>query len=453
MSQELALVSLLALPPGSRKAADLYRAIEQAASTGALAAGTQLPTVRELATSLGINKNTIAATYKTLFENGVIITDGRRGSVMARRHREQPAFTLLPSPASGVVALHDGNPDPAFLPTRAELAAAFAALDLATPRLYGEAHNVPALLDWAQEAFAADGLRGAGIFVSAGALDALERALRTQLKPGDKIAVEDPGYFTVLALVRSLGLRPVPLVSDAEGIRPASLAAALASGCRAVVFSTRAQNPTGATTTEARAQQLRPLVQQHPEVLFLDDDHSSLLQLAPYASWHGAAPRWLTVRSFSKFLGPDLRVAVSTGDAATLAKLDYAQATSMGWVSSLLQGLVVQLLGSPPVRARIAAAGVAYQTRFTQLQKGLAELGLPAPGQVGLNLWLPLPDAATVAQGLLAKGWLVRSGADFCLQSAPGIRLTTAHLQPGQTEQLLAALRELRLPAARTSLA
>ncbi|OUJ75793.1 aminotransferase class I/II-fold pyridoxal phosphate-dependent enzyme [Hymenobacter crusticola] len=453
MLQETSLAALLALPPGSRKSADIYRAVEQAVSTGALAAGTQLPTVRDLATSLGVNKNTIATAYKALFENGIIITDGRRGSVVARRHREQPAFAFQAAPVSGVVALHDGNPDPAFLPTRAELASAFTALDLATPRLYGEAHNVPALLEWSQEAFAADGLHGESIFVSAGALDALERALRAQLKPGDKVAVEDPGYFTVLALVRSLGLRPVPLVSDAEGILPASLTAALAGGCRATVFSTRAQNPTGAVTTTQRAQALRALLPHYPEVLFLDDDHSSLLQLAPYMPWHNHAARWLTVRSFSKFLGPDLRVAVSTGDAATLAKLDYAQATSMGWVSSLLQGLVVNLLHTSSVRERLVAAGVAYQARFNHLQTGLAALGLPTPGQAGLNLWLPLPDAATAAQGLLAKGWLVRSGADFCLQSPPGLRLTTARLQPGQTEQLLAALGDLRQPSARTALA
>jgi DNA-binding transcriptional MocR family regulator len=188
-------------------------------------------------------------------------------------------------------------------------------------------------------------------------------------------------------------------------------------------------------------------------VLFLDDDHSSLLALAPYASWHGEAARWLTIRSFSKFLGPDLRVAVSTGDAATLAKLYYAQATSMGWISSLLQSLVVHLLHNPQVRERIAAAGATYRTRFTYLQTGLAALGLPAPGRAGLNLWLPLAEATTAAQGLLARGWLVRSGTDFSIQNVPGIRLTTASLQPEQADQLLATLRELRMPSIRTSLA
>ena len=454
MVQPKQLFNLSDLALVGSKGEDIYRAIEHAASRGELAAGTRLPTVRDLANTLKVNKNTVAAAYKMLLDGGIIATNGRRGSVVAGRLPGMAVFpAAVPVTGSQVVALHDGNPDPAFLPTRPELLAAFAALDLATPHLYGESRNVPELLDLARDAFAADHLPGPDIFVSGGALDALERALRTHLKPGDKVALEDPGYFTTIALVRALGLRPVPLRSDADGILPVSLAAALAGGCRAVVFSTRAQNPTGAVTTAARAQALCPLVLPYPGVLFMDDDHSSLLHLAPYAPWHHGAARWLTVRSFSKFLGPDLRVAVSTGDAATLAKLDYAQATSMGWVSTLLQRLVVQLLSTPAVRARIAAAGAAYQGRFAQLQAGLAALGLPAPGRAGLNLWVPLPDAATAAQGLLAEGWLVRPGGDFCLQSPVGIRLTSARLQPGQAEELLAALRKLTAFPATTSLA
>jgi DNA-binding transcriptional MocR family regulator len=98
-----------------RRVATIYRVVERVISTGVLAAGTQLPTLRDLASSLGVNKNTIAGAYKSLFENGTIITDGRRGSIVARRHREAPAFALPAASASGVVALHNGNSDPAFL--------------------------------------------------------------------------------------------------------------------------------------------------------------------------------------------------------------------------------------------------------------------------------------------------------------------------------------------------
>lgn len=50
------------------------------ARTGALPAGTKLPTVRQLAADLGIAVNTVARAYRELEADGVIVTEGRRGS-------------------------------------------------------------------------------------------------------------------------------------------------------------------------------------------------------------------------------------------------------------------------------------------------------------------------------------------------------------------------------------
>jgi DNA-binding transcriptional regulator YhcF (GntR family) len=49
-------------------------------SDGTLSAGTKLPTVRQLATDLGLAANTVAKAYRELESDGVISTDGRRGS-------------------------------------------------------------------------------------------------------------------------------------------------------------------------------------------------------------------------------------------------------------------------------------------------------------------------------------------------------------------------------------
>lgn len=50
------------------------------ARTGALPAGTKLPTVRQLAADLGLAVNTVARAYRELEADGVIVTEGRRGS-------------------------------------------------------------------------------------------------------------------------------------------------------------------------------------------------------------------------------------------------------------------------------------------------------------------------------------------------------------------------------------
>ncbi|PVG84681.1 GntR family transcriptional regulator [Nocardioides gansuensis] len=50
------------------------------AASGALPAGTRLPTVRALADQLGIAVNTVARAYKELEADGVVVTEGRRGT-------------------------------------------------------------------------------------------------------------------------------------------------------------------------------------------------------------------------------------------------------------------------------------------------------------------------------------------------------------------------------------
>lgn len=62
------------------------RQIAEGAASGALAAGHKLPTVRQLATDLGLAANTIAKAYRALETDGVIETHGRRGTLIASRH-------------------------------------------------------------------------------------------------------------------------------------------------------------------------------------------------------------------------------------------------------------------------------------------------------------------------------------------------------------------------------
>src|SRR3546814_17436354 len=91
-------------------------------------------------------------------------------------------------------------------------------------------------------------------------MDGIERALRSHIRPGDAVGVEDPGYVSVLLLVRALGLRPIPIALDNDGIRPEALEAAISAGIKALVITPRAQNPTGARLTAARARTLARLL-------------------------------------------------------------------------------------------------------------------------------------------------------------------------------------------------
>ncbi|MEP9363698.1 GntR family transcriptional regulator [Nocardioides sp. CN2-186] len=53
------------------------------AASGDLPAGTRLPTVRALAAELGLAVNTVAKAYRVLETDGVITTEGRRGTFVS----------------------------------------------------------------------------------------------------------------------------------------------------------------------------------------------------------------------------------------------------------------------------------------------------------------------------------------------------------------------------------
>ncbi len=56
------------------------------AASGELAAGTRMPTVRALAADLHLAVNTVAKAYRALESDGVIATEGRRGTFIATAH-------------------------------------------------------------------------------------------------------------------------------------------------------------------------------------------------------------------------------------------------------------------------------------------------------------------------------------------------------------------------------
>jgi len=458
-----------------QRATEIAADVERAVGAGKLQPGAALPPLRELAGELGVNPNTVASAYRLLRDRGVIETAGRRGS----RVRARPAHTARDAmrfeiPA-GVRDLAQGNPDLSLLPDLEQAAQAAARALAAGPVLYGGPALDPGLRALAEASFAADGVpldgvllngvllnggsggggpvgevcgdEAAAVAVASGSLDAIERIFLARLRPGDGVAVEDPGWGSLLDLLPALGLKPVPVGVDDDGPLPDALARALDEGARALVVTSRAQNPTGAAIGAERASELRALLSRHPDVLLIEDDHGHGIVDQPFhplsagPDGRPVTEHWAVVRSAAKSLGPDLRVAVLAGDAETLDRVRGRQRLGAGWVSHLLQRTVAALWSAEDA----ALAAASYRVRRDGLLAELAALGVTAYGRSGLNIWVPVADETSAVAGLLRRGWAVAPGGRFRIGSPPGVRVTvstlTADELPGLAEDIARVLR------------
>ncbi|MFJ5533198.1 aminotransferase class I/II-fold pyridoxal phosphate-dependent enzyme [Streptomyces sp. NPDC093261] len=421
-----------------RRAAEIASSVERAVGSGDLEPGQLLPPLRELAAELGVNPNTVAAAYRVLRERGVIETAGRRGS----RVRSAPATTgrdhIRVDVPEGVRDVSSGNPDPALLPSLAQALAAAAAEGDRVPVLYGEVAVEPELARLARAGLDADGVPDGPLAVVSGSLDAVERVLAAHLRPGDTVAVEDPGWGRTLDLVPALGLRTAPVPVDDEGPLPDGLRDVLAAGARALIVTDRAQNPTGAAVSAARARALRSVLRGYPGTLLIEDDHGHGIVDVPLHPLAGVTRHWAFVRSAAKAYGPDLRLAVLTGDSVTVDRIRGRQRLGPGWVSRILQRALVRLWADDAVDARAVAA--AYGRRRDALVGALAARGVRAHGVSGMNVWVPVPDETGAVARLLHAGWAVAPGARFRMSAPPGIRITVSSLTEDETGPLADAV-------------
>jgi DNA-binding transcriptional MocR family regulator len=307
-------------------------------------------------------------------------------------------------------------------------------------RLYGGAAISPRLAEVASRRLRADGIDPANLAVVSGALDGVERVLTAWLRPGDRVAVEDPGYAPLLDLLTALDLTIVPMQIDESGVRPEALATALARGCQAAVFVPRAQSPTGAAWDSDRAAELTSVLRAAPDTLIIEDDHAAEVAGAPALTVTARRDKWAVIRSVSKTLGPDLRVALLAGDPVTVARVEGRQALGPGWVSYLLQETVADLWQDPVVGRLLDRARATYARRRARLVADLAAAGVAATGRSGIAVWVPVADETGATTALLERGWAVAPGERFRLTTPPGIRIGIATLTAAESGRLAADL-------------
>jgi len=432
-------------------ATEIADSVRQQIERGELAPAAALPPVRTLADELGVNRNTVVAAYRLLTQAGLVEARGRAGTRVAERTPvAQDGFaqnTVLRDLAAG-------NPDPRLIP---DLRPALGRI-AGRPVLYGEPIIDRDLAAWGETWMRAalSDERALKLTITGGASDAIERLLAQTLTRDDAVAIEDPCFLASLNTVRLGGYRPVAVPVDAEGMTVDGLRAALDAGARAVLLTPRAQNPTGASLSAERAATLRELLTEHPYVMVIEDDHFSLLSEQPFHSIIGADHRrWALVRSVSKFLGPDMCLAIVASDPETAGRLAERLNPGATWVSHLLQRLALEQLTDADAVAAVTAAAAHYADRNRIAAAAFTAAGVPVTAGDGLSLWVPVPVPARAAsEQLMRRGWLARPGDEFVLENehaARHLRLTVHDLSDADLERLATDL-AAAIPAAAATL-
>lgn len=395
---------------------------------GTLRPGELLPPVRQLAAELEVNANTVASAYARLRDAGLVATRGRAGTVVLEPPLAAVSAAYMPRQVpAGMYDLASGNLDAALLP----------ALTLGAAEVFPQQNgydisgDLPVLTGLGREWLGRQGISLGEPAVFSGALDAMEKALRCHMQPGAAVWVEDPCWPPLLTLLRHLRLRPLPLAMDEQGCRLPENGAA-----GAVILTPRAHNPTGASLSAQRAQQWRRFLSENPQCLAIVDDFWGPLSQQPlHLPFDG--DRGLYVLSLSKFLSPDLRIALACGNPTLLQAMRADQYISERWVSHILQQIAARLWGQALQEGQLQRAQRAYQARRDELVRRLNALNHTAlaVGE-GLHLWLPVRSETAAAQLMAQRGWLVQGGEPFRLKGGPAIRVSLANVVPAQLTPL-----------------
>ena len=398
-----------------RTPAGISAALGRLITSGRVAPGQRLPTVRELATELGVSPATISQAWQALASVGLIVSRGRSGTFVRAPSAHPLAARSQPSlgdNGSARLDLSRGTPDPQLLPALGP------ALSRVSERAVTPSYQDLPVIPELQAV-----LRGSwsypveSITIVNGALDALSRSLDHVARFGDRVVVENPGFPPFFDLLDQLGLERLPVEVDEHGIVPAALQTALKRAPAVVILQPRAHNPTGASMTAERASELAAVLDADPlnaRTVVIEDDHSGEISIAPDVSLGSWLPeRVLHIRSYSKSHGPDLRIAALGGPSSLIDPIVARRMLGPGWTSRMLQTILHDLLTSSDSIAQISEARRIYFARQKALADALTGFGLTVRQADGINAWLPVADERGAIVELAASGIRVAGGSPF----------------------------------------
>lgn len=400
-------------------AVQLAEQLRAAAGDGRLRSGDRLPSTRALAGELGVSRTVTAAAYEQLHAEGWIagrhgsgtyITTAPPGSLPARSTPVRHDTTQ-----DAVVDLTPGSPWAGGIDQAAWRRAWRAASDVA-PMVRPNRAGLPEY----RAAVAEHLLRHRGLRVgepiehllaTAGTSTAAAELGRSVLRPGDMVAVEEPGYQRAVGALRAAGLRVVPAAVDADGL----LVDAIPSAVRAVYCSPAHQYPLGGRMSAGRRVALVERAREQGW-LVIEDDYDGELRydVAPLPLLAALAPDVVVhLGTTSKILTPTLGVGwIVAPPPVVNAVLAHRDATG-GGPAPAGQLVVVELARNGDLGRHLRRLRRELSERRTLVVETLVRGGVRVLGdEAGAHVVVPVTSAeaeralvrAALDRGLLLDG-------------------------------------------------
>jgi DNA-binding transcriptional MocR family regulator len=404
---------------------------------GQLPAGARLPSIRKLAKLIGASPFTVVDAYDRLVARGVIESRAGRGFFVCSRRLATPllAIEAMTDPGSDALALARISLTPSsdiiaagsgFLPENWLMEAVpgtvfnrlsrgrrpQAWLQCGPQGLFELREQIAARL--MQHGIAAG---AANIVTTFGASQAFDLLGRILFAPGDAVLVEDPGYFVLFEQLRAHHVRLIPVPRHTDGPDLEALEAACrAHRPRAFFLQTLLHNPTGSSADPAHCHRILSLAEQFGLAIVEDDVYGDLYEgPAVRLAQIDGLRHVIYVGSYTKLIGPALRVGFVAADAALIARLVERKILSVLAGSTLLECFVSEVLDGGRYKRHVehTRARLARMRRDARLALESAGVEFDAAVGEGMFLWGRVPDGAAVDE-------LVRRARDHSILLARG---------------------------------
>src|SRR5580693_6254007 len=396
--------------------------VTQLVRHGQLSAGTRLPSIRKLARQVSASPFTVVDAYDRLVARGVIESRAGRGFFVTQRRLSAPMVAIEALANAGTDALSLARlclrqsadivaAGSGFLPENWLLEAASGAVLTRLARGHRvqpwqpcPPQGLPELREQIATRLVQHGIAAsaAHIITTYGASQAFDLIARLLFAPGDAVLVEDPGYFVLFEQLRAHHLRLIPVPRRANGPD----LEALEEACRvhrprAFFVQTLLHNPSGTSMDATRAHRLLSLAEQYGFTVIEDDVYGDLyegpaVRLAQIDGFRHV----VHVGSFTKLIGPALRVGFVAAHPALIADLVQRKVLSVLSGSTLTEAIVAEVLDGGRYRRHIEQVRTRLARMRADSRRALESAGIrfDADEGAGIFLWGEVPQSTDLDQ-------------------------------------------------------